>query len=366
ESLGQSPYSNSRHIMWKLSEENTVQTFDPTVTHDLLPVPSEHASLPTDIKATDCKDSSMKRARATENWQLLLQKLAEKKASIPKEEHCSQKVNEKIFENKSASDTALPELKDSKSKRRAATHWRRFCSEINQRQHCARERKVSSEEEEPSLALRCKPSNELPKYKRSKDPGSDICTNSTSTKVVSDLKLESFSLPPQQSCVVREEPPKFAQGLLKNKDSDWGLHQDTNPLQDQSVQSGLFTVDISPPTSSSFAETTRRNASQIKRRSNTGKVSTSTDESSATAAKGKKSASISSGSSAPHFPNFRQRQQELHRYRVLIEQRRLDLLELRIAREREEARQYMILFQKKMQIKECKIRAHEAYDCSNV
>ncbi|KAH8248264.1 hypothetical protein KR038_009698 [Drosophila bunnanda] len=190
---------------------------------------------------------------------------------------------------------------------------------------------------------------------------------STFRKVISDVKRESCILVPQQSCVVQENPPKFAKGLLKDRDSDWycsnpqGFDQDTNSPQHQNLQSGLISVDISPNTSSSFAEGTRRNTSHVKRRSTSDKGSTSTDKVSTTATKGKKSSSISSGSTGPHFPNFRQRQQELHRYRVLIEQRRLDLLELRIAREREEAKQYMILFQKKMQI-----RAHETYDCSNV
>ncbi|XP_017037572.1 uncharacterized protein [Drosophila kikkawai] len=257
--------------------------------------------------------------------------------SLSKEEASSQTVAEK----KSSSDAALSELKELTSKERAITHWHRFFNEIKKRQHGLRKREAAAEEQ-PSL--------------------------------VSDLKLESFSLPPQQLCVVREEAPKFAQGLLINKHSDSELEvpknslmldKGTNPSEHQSMESGLISVNMSAPTSSSFTEASRRKTSQIKRRSTKSQVSTSTDEVSTTASKSKKSTSISRGSTGPHFPNFRQRQQELHRYRVLIEQRRLDLLELRIAREREEAKQYMILFQKKMQIKECMIRAHEANNCSN-
>ncbi|KAH8374828.1 hypothetical protein KR200_006995 [Drosophila serrata] len=356
EHLGQ-----STSIMW--SEE------DSAVTHGLLPVRSEHVSLSKAVKATNCKDPLNKKIRASENWQLLLRKLNETKASLPMEEPSSKTIiGNTVQESKSPLDTELPELKEPSSKERAVNHWRRMCSEINKR-----EREAAAEKEEASQALCCKPSNKSLKYKRSKDLGSDrvpsTSSGSTSSKVVSDLKRESFSLPPQQSCVLREEPPKFAQGIVK--DGDWccsgeqevhknsqGLNQDTNSSQQQN---GLISVDISPDSSSSFTEAKRRNTSQIKRRR-----TTSTDEVSTTATKSKKSLSLSSGSAGQHFPNFRQRQQELHRYRVLIEQRRLDLLELRIAREREEAKQYMILFQKKMQIKECKIRANEAYDRSNV
>ncbi|KAH8340719.1 hypothetical protein KR059_005295 [Drosophila kikkawai] len=251
--------------------------------------------------------------------------------SLSREEASSQTV----VDQKSSSDAALSELKELTSKERAITHWHRFFNEIKKRQHVLRKRETAAEEQ-PSL--------------------------------VSDLKLESLSLPPQQLCVVREKAPKFAQGLLINKHSDSELEvpknslmldKGTNPSEQQSMESGLISVNMSAPTSSSFAEASRRKTTQIKRRSTKSQVSTSTDEVSATASKSK------NGSTGPHFPNFRQRQQELHRYRVLIEQRRLDLLELRIAREREEAKQYMILFQKKMQIKECMIRAHEANNCSN-
>jgi len=81
---------------------------------------------------------------------------------------------------------------------------------------------------------------------------------------------------------------------------------------------------------------------------------------------GNKCSSVSSGSAGTsQLPNFRQRQQELHRYRVMIEQRRLDLLELKIAREREEALHSEVLFHKELQIKENMIKVYEDNDCSN-
>jgi len=54
-----------------------------------------------------------------------------------------------------------------------------------------------------------------------------------------------------------------------------------------------------------------------------------------------------------------------HRRRVMIERRRLDLLELKIAREREEALHNEILFHKDLQIKDNMIKAYEDNDCSN-
>ncbi|KAH8244029.1 hypothetical protein KR032_012462 [Drosophila birchii] len=354
--LGQSTFSKSNYILRKLSEEDMEETFDSAVALALVPEHSEHVSLSKD---SDCKDPSIKRIRASDNWQLLLHKLGEKKNRPSKEETSSQTIiGNSVLENRSDSDTLPAELKEQSSKERAVTHWRRLFSEINKRQACAMGREAAAEEQEPSRPMRSKSFHESLKYKRSKDPASHrmptTSSGSTSSKVVSDLKRESFSLPPQQACVVREEPPKFAKGLLEDRDSDWCWQQ-----------SGLISVDISPNSSSSFAKAKRRSTSQVKRHATTGRVSTSGEEVSAKAAKGK-SSSISSGSTGHHFPNFRQRQQELHRYRVLIEQRRLDLLELRIAREREEAKQYMILFQKKMQAKECNIRGHEACDCSNI
>ncbi|BFF89475.1 uncharacterized protein DMAD_08228 [Drosophila madeirensis] len=64
-------------------------------------------------------------------------------------------------------------------------------------------------------------------------------------------------------------------------------------------------------------------------------------------------------------PNLRQRQQELHHYRVLVEKRRLDLLELKIAREREETLHQDILFHKDLQIKENLLKTYDDNDVSH-
>ncbi|XP_018801529.1 PREDICTED: uncharacterized protein LOC108976721 [Bactrocera latifrons] len=53
---------------------------------------------------------------------------------------------------------------------------------------------------------------------------------------------------------------------------------------------------------------------------------------------------------------FRQRQQELHRYRVAVEQKRLELLEVKLQRERDEMLREQILFEKEIEFKTTQIR----------
>ncbi|XP_020813664.1 uncharacterized protein LOC110188300 [Drosophila serrata] len=336
ERFDQSMSSSSRRVMWKLSEEDMEETFDSVVTYRRSPGRCIHPSSNQQNRKLLFKEPTLK-------------------------------INQ-------PSSTSLPEVKEPKSFSKRSVPGRDVASEEEE------EEKDNRLSVKPSLALRYRPSYESLKYKRSKDFGSDripsTSRGSTSSKVVSDLKVESFTLPPQQSCVVREEAPKFAQGLSVENDSDSCCSGEleapkNSPMLDsnppQRMQNDLVSVHISAPTTSSLSETTRRDGtSPSKRRSTTGKVAAGTKAGSPTAADGKKCPSTSSGSTGPHLPNFRQRQQELHRYRILVEQRRLDLLELKIAREREDALHSTILFHKKMQIKECKIKAYEDNDCSDV
>ncbi|XP_039955619.1 uncharacterized protein LOC120771603 [Bactrocera tryoni] len=53
---------------------------------------------------------------------------------------------------------------------------------------------------------------------------------------------------------------------------------------------------------------------------------------------------------------FRQRQQELHRYRIAVEQKRLELLEVKLQRERDEMLREQILFEKEIEFKTTQIR----------
>lgn len=60
--------------------------------------------------------------------------------------------------------------------------------------------------------------------------------------------------------------------------------------------------------------------------------------------------------SAQNQGGFRQRQQELHRYRIAVEQKRLELLEVKLQREREEMLREQILFEKEIEFKTSQIR----------
>ncbi|EDW38220.1 GL12474 [Drosophila persimilis] len=65
------------------------------------------------------------------------------------------------------------------------------------------------------------------------------------------------------------------------------------------------------------------------------------------------------------LPNLRQRQQELHRYRLLVEQLRVELLQLKVKREIEGTHQQHILFRKDLQIKENLLRTYDDNDVSH-
>ncbi|XP_054726085.1 uncharacterized protein LOC129235990 [Anastrepha obliqua] len=59
---------------------------------------------------------------------------------------------------------------------------------------------------------------------------------------------------------------------------------------------------------------------------------------------------------APPQGGFRQRQQELHRYRIAVEQKRLELLEVKLQREREEMLREEILFEKEFELKATQLK----------
>ncbi|XP_067626782.1 uncharacterized protein [Eurosta solidaginis] len=60
--------------------------------------------------------------------------------------------------------------------------------------------------------------------------------------------------------------------------------------------------------------------------------------------------------STPTQSGFRQRQQELHRYRIAVEQKRLELLELKLQRERDEMLREQIIFEKELQLRASQLR----------
>ncbi|XP_052836789.1 uncharacterized protein LOC128252786 [Drosophila gunungcola] len=368
EAFDQSVSSSSRRVVWKLNDEE--ETFDSLVSYRRLPVQSRS-------QVTDVPD---RKRTAGENWQLLLHDLDKKRAGVQEREVVKKTVNQKepVWKANQSSATSLPEIKESSAKERAIVYWRRLFDGIHKRQNGADVQEDVVLTAKPSLALRYRPSHESLKFKRSK---------STTRELVSDLKLESFSLPPQQTCVVREVEPKFAHRrrmtIANETDSCCSGELEVpknSPVQDQEpgsrVRSELISVHVAAPTSSSFVEAVRRSTS-ARSRTVASKVSAAGTRSGSspetvTAAGGKKCSSTSSASAGTtQLPTFRQRQQELHRYRVMVERRRLDLLELKIAREREEALHSEILFYKDLQIrgnaiKDNAFKLYEDNDCSNV
>ncbi|XP_043651356.1 uncharacterized protein LOC122618834 [Drosophila teissieri] len=377
ETFGRSTSSSSRRVMWKLNEEE--ETFDSLVNYRRLTSRSLNRSQAADVPT--------KRRTASESWHLPAQEVGKKNASTGESELAKKSVSlrETTWNVYQSSATSLPEPKEISSKEQAIIYWRRLFDGINKRKRGAK--KVAATEPEdptdivlttkPSLALRYKPSHESLKNKRSKDLATERCPStsqgSTSCKQVADLKMESFSLPPQQMCVVREVEPRFGQrrrmSLANDTDSCYSGELEVpknSPVQHQHQEPGpysrseLISVHVSAPT-------TRRSTSPIRRSTAASKVAAGTKGGSSPAAPGgNKCPSVSSGSAGTsQLPNFRQRQHELHRYRVKIEQRRLDLLELKIAREREEALHNEVLFHKELQIKENMMKAYEDNDCSN-
>ncbi|EDW42989.1 uncharacterized protein LOC6607219 isoform X1 [Drosophila sechellia] len=432
EGFGRSTSSSSRRVMWKLNEEE--ETFDSLVNYRRHPsrsrnrnkvsdVPtkgrtaSENCQLPSQELETQSASNEQgalgnmsasppqttrnphqssatslpeaKGCTASENCQLLSQEVETKSASNDQGALGKMSVSlpQQSWNANQSSATSLPEAKEISSKEQAIIYWRRLFDGIHKRQRG--ERKISAMQPEnptdvvltskTNLALRYKPSHESLKNKRIKDLAPERCPStsrgSTSCKLVSDLKMETFSLPPQQTCVVREVEPRFGRRrrMLLANDTDSCYSGELEVPKNSPVQepgsyprSELISVHVSAPTSCSFTGATRRNPFPTRHRTAASKVAAETKGGPSPAVGGNKCSSVSSGSAGTNqLPNFRQRQQELHRYRVMIEQRRLDLLELKIAREREEALHSEVLFHKELQIKENMIKVYEDNDCSN-
>lgn len=407
DSFSQSLSSSSRRVMWKLSGEE--ETFDSLVNCRRLPVPGlcvtvQQANTNSNSDhdqefSTSAGVKPRPKRSANENWLKLMKEMRRKKASNDNPKNSTANT----------STTSLQEVPQATN-----SYWHHLFGKISQKELGNRQiRREAAVEEttghalnvKPSLGLRYRPSHESLKVRQSKDHQPSV--SSKPRLVMTDLKMESCGLPPQQTCVVREVAPKFAQRMrmslaesdsccsgdlegpknspvakLSNASSSASNTHTAQQLQGERPRSEVISVHVSTPTSSAFVTNNKRspNAAITKRRLNTNKVtaapiassalSTTTTAAaplpppqSAAATANKSSASTSSNGIA--FPTFRQRQQELHRYRVQIEQRRLDLLELKIAREREDAIHNEILFHKELQIKENQIKAYEDNDCSN-
>ncbi|KAH8294871.1 hypothetical protein KR018_003775, partial [Drosophila ironensis] len=393
--------NSSRRVMWKLNEEE--ETFESMVNYRRAPVRGTCVSKqPSSNQASDTAESDLpaRKRNASENWLMLLRELRQKRAIILERDQNKKAsiIHDPSWKNNLSSATSLPDVTEPTVRERADSYWQQLFTRIyTQCSDNTEGAGTGIEHEEPtdialtvkpSLALRYKPSHESLKNKQSRDLGIErFCSASkVAPKLVTDLQVESFCLPPRQTCVVHEIAPKFAQRLRMSIGNDTdlccsaGLEVPKNspeldlegldPTQQQQarLRSELISVHVSAPTTSSFVESAQKLSLPIGRRNSTRKVANGTKRGSGSnvpAPGCNKCSSSSSGSTGIHLPTFRQRQQELHRYRVLIERRRLDLLELKIAREREEALHSELLFHKDLQIKDNMIKAYEDNDCSN-
>lgn len=252
--------------------------------------------------------------------------------------------------DKTLSHVSMRDSNSSNSKRsRIVGNWHRLFNQIRQKSS-------------PTLALRYKPSHESLK----RVPKSRSFT-SKSKLATEDLRLETSFFPPYQTAVVREVAPTFAQRTYIPEDSD-------------SICSGTIQLRIpllktprsrSTPIASSDVgdmplQTNAENLSLISQIAKSGNSKTKrrpirdTNSTNSRTMKGdsSKPAAGSVGNSKT-LPTLRQRQLELHRYRLLIEKRRLELLDLKIVRERADALRHEILFHKDLQLKHNQIKSYE-------
>jgi len=189
EAFGQSMSSNSRRVMWKLSEEE--ETFDSLVNYRRIPA----RSLSEQQNRSQVTDVPAKKRTATENWLLLVRDLEKKEASSIEEGNKSVGQREPSWSaNPQTSATSLPEVKEISPKERALIYWRRLFDGIHKRQQ-SEKRTAGVEQEDPadivltakpSLALRYKPSHESLKHKRSKELAPERCPSSTRSACKTD------------------------------------------------------------------------------------------------------------------------------------------------------------------------------------
>lgn len=249
------------------------------------------------------------------------------------------------------SHESMRDLNSSNSNRaRVVGNWHRLFNQIRQKSS-------------PTLALRYKPSHESLK----RVPKSRSFT-SKSKLANEDLRLETSFFPPYQTAVVREVAPAFAQRAYIPEDSDSvcsGTIQLRIPLlkTPRSRSTALASSDVGDiplPTAakslSLISQMAKSGNSKTKRRPM--RDATNSNNSRTVKGDGSKTATGGVGNTKT-LPTLRQRQLELHRYRLLIEKRRLELLDLKIVRERADALRHEILFHKDLQLKHNQIKSYE-------
>ncbi|KAH8419027.1 hypothetical protein KR222_000985, partial [Zaprionus bogoriensis] len=338
----QSQSSSSRRVMWKV-RDGEEEVFDSVVNYRRMAPATED----------DC-DPNAEREQSGNNKSLDTPP-DDKQSSVPEK-----KSSTSLGLTYKPSRESVKDLSSSK-RARIVGNWHRLFDRMRHRSS-------------PNLALRYKPSHESLKKRRSKDLLTECSTSKSRSSTsrpklaTGDLKLETGFFPPYQTAVVREVAPTFAQRMYIPDDTDSvcsgtielriplvkSARPRTAPIASSDV--GDMQLPATPESLSLISQLAKSGNSKGKRRTNRAAASSSSGGTSkATGGK----AATGSGNNGGALPTLRQRQQELHRYRVLIEKRRLELLDLKIVRERADSLRHEILFHKDLQLKHNQIKSYE-------
>ncbi|XP_030556392.1 uncharacterized protein LOC115759567 [Drosophila novamexicana] len=347
----QSQSSSSRRVMWKVCDGEE-EVYDSVVNYRSLSPAHQSKSPSSSNSEHELPSTSKSQTLASSDGKYLL--LIKEPKTV---KEAATRSSTSLALRYKPSHESVQELASTK-RARAIGCWHHLFDKI-------RNRKLDIEAS-PSLAMRYKPSHESLKNRRSKDLLVDSrstprSTNSPKPKLATaDLKLETCFFPPYQTAVVREVAPKFANRMCIPDDSDSccsGSIELRIPLLKSSKSSKIATamhMTALPASTSFFSHVeTKNGSSKTKRRTKTPATSGGGNT------KGNGSKTTSSGSTNSALPTLRQRQLELHRVRVQIEKRRLELLDLKIVRERADALRHEILFHKDLQLKHNQIKSYE-------
>ncbi|XP_017870524.1 PREDICTED: uncharacterized protein LOC108618841 [Drosophila arizonae] len=341
ESVVSSQSNTSRRVMWKV-RDGEEEVFDSVVNYTSISNESKGSSRSTSYHNLPSTSNPQVLGSSNSNFQLVM------KGQTSTQESPSKSATSLAIRYK-PSHESVQDLASTK-RARAIGIWHSLYDRIRS--------KKLGDEESPSLALRYRPSHESLKNRRSKDVlaehSSPRSASSSKPKLaVADLKLETCFFPPYQTAVVREVAPKFANRICILDDSDSccsGSLEVRIPLLKSSKSRKLTNaIDLSTSTDA------KNTNSKIKRRSKM-----TAPPSNAGTSKGNGNKTTATGNNSNNtLPTLRQRQLELHRFRVLIEKRRLELLDLKIVRERADALRHEILFHKDLQLKHNQIKSYE-------
>ncbi|XP_017847066.1 uncharacterized protein LOC108603087 [Drosophila busckii] len=332
EEIGKLHTCSSRRVLWQLQDNEEEEVYDSVVNYRRLPTTDKTANSASSSASDTAAATAADASTSSSKWRLLL-----------KPQAVEESPNLALRYKPSHESVPAPAPAQFTNKRaRSIEHWQHLFELI-------RSNKTSA-----TLGARYKPSHESLKHQASKEQVTNAPmptpTPTPKPKVITaDLRVEQCIFPPLQTVVIREMPPKFARRRRIPDDTDSCGSEFCDlcmPLK-QSLHAELAKVTlmpvINPPAKNDNPKSKRRFTKQ---------------PANPTDATGSGAKSTSSSAVNP-LPTLRQRQLELHRYRLLIEKRRLELLDLKITRERAEAVRQDVLFHKDLQLKHNQIQSLE-------